>query len=138
MSIDTKELLNRLKQAPDIRTFFDEYQNEFLSLRPLDYLTELLRQKDMSLAQVANQSGQGEYVYKVVRGERRPSRDVVLAIAFGMQLCVEETQLLLRISKLAVLDPRDKRDSVILYSLKERHTVAQANDLLYEMHEQTL
>ena len=138
MSIDTKELLNRLKQAPDIRTFFDEYQNEFLSLRPLDYLTELLRQKDMSLAQVANQSGQGEYVYKVFRGERRPSRDVVLAIAFGMQLCVEETQLLLRISKLAVLDPRDKRDSVILYSLKERHTVAQANDLLYEMHEQTL
>ena len=92
----------------------------------------------MSLAQVANQSGQGEYVYKVFRGERRPSRDVVLAIAFGMQLCVEETQLLLRISKLAVLDPRDKRDSVILYSLKERHTVAQANDLLYEMHEQTL
>ena len=138
MSIDTKELLNRLKQAPDIRAFFDEYQNEFLSLRPLDYLTELLRQKDMSLAQVANQSGQGEYVYKVFRGERRPSRDVVLAIAFGMQLCVGETQLLLRISKLAVLDPRDKRDSVILYSLKERHTVAQANDLLYEMHEQTL
>ena len=138
MSIDTKELLNRLKQAPDIRAFFDEYQNEFLSLRPLDYLTELLRQKDMSLAQVVNQSGQGEYVYKVFRGERRPSRDVVLAIAFGMQLCVEETQLLLRISKLAVLDPRDKRDSVILYSLKERHTVAQANDLLYEMHEQTL
>ena len=138
MSIDTKELLNRLKQAPDIRAFFDEYQNEFLSLRPLDYLTELLRQKDMSLAQVVNQSGQGEYVYKVFRGERRPSRDVVLSIAFGMQLCVGETQLLLRISKLAVLDPRDKRDSVILYSLKERHTVAQANDLLYEMHEQTL
>ena len=77
MSIDTKELLNRLKQAPDIRAFFDEYQNEFLSLRPLDYLTELLRQKDMSLAQVANQSGQGEYVYKVFRGERRPSRQEV-------------------------------------------------------------
>ena len=138
MKIDTKELLNKLTQATDIESFFNEYNSEFITLKPIDYLCELLKEKDISLAQIANRSGQGEYVYKVFNGERKPSRDVVISISIGMGLTVEETQLLLRISKLAILDPRDRRDSVIIYSLKEGHDINQVNDLLYEMKKQTL
>ena len=57
------------------------YQDEFLTLQPIDYMTELLKMKNLSLSQLTSQSGHGEYVYKVFRGERKPSRDVVLAIA---------------------------------------------------------
>ena len=138
MKIDTNELLNKLTQSTDIESFFNEYNSEFITLKPIDYLCELLKEKDISITQIANRSGQGEYVYKVFKGERKPSRDVVISISIGMGLTVEETQLLLRISKLAILDPRDRRDSVILYSLKESHDINQINDLLYEMKEQTL
>lgn len=138
MILDTKELLSKISEATDIRRFIDEYEEEFLHISPLDYLNEMLRQKDMSVSSVARQSGQGEYVYKVFRGERKPSRDVILAIAVGMQMNTAETQLLLRISKHAALDPRDKRDSILLYSLKEGLDVNRLNSLLYDMQEPTL
>ena len=138
MIIDTKQLLNQLSKAKDIHKFIEEYEQEFLNLSPFDFMNEMLAKKGVSPAEIAKKSGQGEYVYKVFRGERHPSRDVVLAIAVGMGLGIEETQLLLRISKLASLDPRDKRDSIILYSIKEKHKIEQLNDLLYELNEQTL
>lgn len=138
MSIDTKELLNRLSNTNDIQKFFADYQTEFIALDPIEFMNEIFVKKNMSLAEVSRKSEQGEYVYKVFKGERKASRDVLIAIAIGMQMNINEIQLLLRISRYAVLDPRNKRDSIIIYSLKECHTVAQTNDLLYELGEQTL
>lgn len=137
MNISTTELLNRLTQTSDINTFVDEYEKEFMTLSGTDLLNELLIDKKLSMAEIVKRSGQSDYVYKVFRGERKPSRDILIAIAVGMVLSVDETQLLLRVSKLAALDPRDKRDSVIIYGLKEELEIAKINDLLYELGEPT-
>lgn len=137
MNISTTELLNRLTQTNDINTFVDEYEKEFMTLSGTEFLNELLTDKKLSLAEVVKRSGQSDYVYKVFRGERKPSRDILIAIAVGMGLSVDETQLLLRVSKLAALDPRDKRDSVIIYGLKEELEIVKINDLLYELGEPT-
>lgn len=137
MNISTTELLNRLTQTNDINTFVDEYEKEFMTLSGTELLNELLADKKLSLAEVVKRSGQSDYVYKVFRGERKPSRDILIAIAVGMGLSVDETQLLLRVSKLAALDPRDKRDSVIIYGLKEELEIVKINDLLYELGEPT-
>lgn len=138
MSIDTKELLNKLSKADDIHKFITENESEFLNLSFVDFLNETAYQKELSIADISKKSGQGEYVYKVFRGERKPSRNVVISIAIGMKLCFEETQLLLRISKLATLDPRDKRDSIIIYAINEGQGIDKLNDLLFELKENTL
>ena len=138
MNIETKQLLNKISQTKDIRRFIEQYEEEFLRISPIEYLKEILAQKNMTPSEVAKRSGQGEYVYKVFRGERKPSRDVLIAIGIGMQLTVDEVQLLLRSARCAQLDPRDKRDSIILYSLKEKQTIEQLNDLLYELQQPTL
>lgn len=138
MSIDTTELLNRLSNATDIKQFIIENEDEFLRLSCADFLNDLAAQRSISVAEVSKKSGQGSYVYKVFQGERKPSRDVILGIAIGMCLSIDESQLLLRISKLATLDPRNKRDSVVLYAIKENLAIEQLNDLLFEMNMQTL
>lgn len=138
MSISTTELLNRLTKSDDVKQFIDKYENEFLELSFTEFLNELLVKNDLSLSTVVKRSGQSDYVYKVFRGERKPSRDITLAIAIGMSLTLDETQLLLRVAKLAALDPRDKRDSVIIYGLNEKLEIVQINDLLYELNEATL
>ena len=46
-----------------------------------------------------------------------------------MKLSLEETQLLLRISKFAILDSRNKRDSVIIYGLTHNLTVFETDDI---------
>ena len=137
MNISTTELLNRLTQTSDINTFVDEYEKEFMTLSGTEFLNELLTDKKLSMAEIVKRSGQSDYVYKVFRGERKPSRDILIAIAVGMGLSVDEMQLLLRVSKLAALDPRDRRDSVIIYGLKEELEIAKINDLLYELDEPT-
>lgn len=138
MSIETSELFHKLCHTNNIQNFLEEYGSEFLSLSFTETINNLATEKDMSIADIARNSGQGDYVYKVFQGKRKPSRDIILAIAIGMKLSVDETQLLLRAAKLAALDPRDRRDSVLIYGLNEQMTFSNLNELLYEMQEQTL
>lgn len=127
----TDELLNELKNAENIEAFFKANEDKFLNQTTPCYLNELLTIKGLSVATVATASGVGEYTYKVFGGDRKPSRDILIAIAIGMSLSLEEAQLLLRISKFAILDSRDKRDSIIIYALANGLSVAQTDDLLY-------
>ena len=125
-----EELLKELKNAKDIEGFFKAHQDKFINKNTSEYLNELLDIKGLSVATVAKNSGAGEYVYKIFNGERKPSRDIAIAISFGMELSLEETQLLLRISKFAILDSRDKRDSIVIYALTHGLTIFQTDDML--------
>lgn len=126
----TDELLKELKNAKDIQAFLDSHEQEFISETPVDYLNYIIQSRKTSVAEVAKNSGVGNYVYKVFNNERKPSRDVMLAIALGIGLSLEEAQLLLRISKFAILDSRDKRDSVIIYGFVNHLSVFKVDDLL--------
>lgn len=130
--IDTKELINKLTPETDIDSFFEEYGDEFIKITPKELLNEYLVKYDLRVGAVAKLSGQGEYVYKVFNGERKASRDILICIAVGMKLKLEEAQLLLRVSKFAVLDPRDKRDSVIIFGIKSLYDYDRLNELLID------
>lgn len=130
MQTITQKLLDGLKNADDIKAFLDLHERDFISQTLNGYLNELIADKNITVAKIAKNSGIGEYVYKIFSGERRPTRDVLISIAFGMELSVEETQLLLRIAKFAVLDSRDRRDGVVIYALSHGMTVFDCDDLL--------
>lgn len=53
-----------------------------------------------------------------------------LRFPFGMHLNFEETQLLLRIAKFAILDSRDRRDGIIIYALMHGLSIFECDDLL--------
>lgn len=130
MKTITEDLLKELKNATDIEAFFESNRDKFINKTPHEYLEELLQIKNMSISAVARDSGAGEYAYKIFKGDRKPSRDILISIAFGMKLSLEETQLLLRISKFAVLDSREKRDSAIIYCLTHGLSVFETDDKL--------
>jgi hypothetical protein len=132
MSTITDKLLLELKEATDLKSFLSLHEKDFISITPDMFLNELINKKNMSVAQVVKESGSGEYVYKIFKGDRNPSRDILISISLGMKLSLDETQLLLRISKFAVLDPRDKRDGVIIYALTHSLSVFETDDLLDE------
>ncbi len=130
MQTITEDLLKQLKNTNDIQGFLKSHENEFIKETPVSFLNYMIKSKNVTVSQIAKASGVGEYVYKIFNNERKPSRDVLLAIALGLGLSLEETQLLLRISKFAILDSRDKRDSVIIYGLVNDLTVFKVDDLL--------
>ena len=55
-----------------------------------------------------------------------------------MHLSLDEIQMLLRVAKFASLDPRDRRDSIILYALNSDFMIEKINELLEEMGENIL
>lgn len=128
MKTITQELLDGLKNADDIKAFLDLHEQDFLSQSLIDYLNELMSEKNITVAQVAKNSGIGEYVYKIFNGERNAKRDTLVAISFGMHLTFEE--LLLRIAKFAILDSRDRRDGIIIYALMHSLSIFECDDLL--------
>ena len=134
----TEDLLKELKETSDIEEFFNSHAGQFINRTVPDYLNEMLMIKDMRLSTIAKNSGEGEYVYKIFKGDKNPSRNVLLAVAFGMDMSLEEAQLLLRISKYAILDSRDMRDSVIIYCLTHGMTVFETDDMLEKKNLVTL
>jgi hypothetical protein len=100
-----------------------------------EYLDSLVARKSIKISEVAERSGQGDYVYKVFQGSRKASRDILLAIAFGMSLTLDETQTLLRVAGNAQLDPRSRRDSVIIYGLCKKMKITEVCEILYELKE---
>lgn len=132
MASITDDLLKKLSNSTNIQVFFDENEDKFIKETPLSFLNHIINTKNMTVAQVAKNSGSTEYVYKIFNGTRKPSRNIIIAIGFGAELSFEETQLLLRISKQAILDSRDKRDSIIIYGLVNHLSIYEVDDLLYK------
>ena len=66
---------------------------------------------------------------------RKPARDKLIALGFGMSLSVDEMQKVLKVSESPVLYVRNKRDSIILFGLDKHVSVGEMNELLYEMGE---
>lgn len=138
MQAITEKLLTELKNASDIESFFKSHENEFINETTSSYLNRMLELRDINISTIAKESGTGEYVYKIFRGDRTASRDILISIAFSMKLSLEETQLLLRISKFAILDSRNKRDSVIIYCLTHNLTIFETDDILDEQNMTTI
>lgn len=131
----TEELLNQIKETTDIEHFMEENEPNFIHETVPEYLDRLVAEKHLKVSEVADRSGQGDYVYKVFQGSRKASRDILLAIAFGMSLDLEETQRLLRTAQAAQLDPRSRRDSVVIYGLCKKLRITDVCDILYELKE---
>ena len=131
----TEELLNKIRETTDIEHFMEENESNFMRETVPEYLDRLVAEKRLKISEVAERSGQGDYVYKVFQGTRKASRDILLAIAFGMQLNLEETQVLLRTAGTAQLDPRSRRDSVVIYGLCKKLRITDVCDILYKLKE---
>jgi len=136
--IETKELINRIKPDTNLDEFFDEYQEEFHNITGKELLNEYLAKYELRVSEVSKASGQGDYVYKVFNGERKASRDILICIAIGMGLKLNETQLVLRLYKFATLDPRDKRDSLVIFGINSEYSIEKMNNLLFEKNETML
>ncbi len=87
----------------------------------------------MKISDVMNRSQQSDYVYKVFKNQRKASRDILIAIALGMNLDLNETQTMLRIASHAQLDPRNQRDAILIYALLHHLPVMQVNEILYNL-----
>ena len=115
--IDIHDLIN-ITELPEIHSVLNSYMGK----------------RDIGTAALFERAGLNRaYGFKVMNGQRLPSRDVLLRLAFVLQLDIEQTQYLLKCAEEAPLSGKRQRDIVILKMLHEKVDLMDAEDLLVEL-----
>ncbi len=130
---NTSALLSELIDKEDLKAFLEEHQEDFINITPAEYLNTLADKYSISMAEIARTANLGDYIYKIFRGERNPSRDVLICICLAMNVSLDELQLLLRLAQFYTLDVKNERDAVILHGLKKNKSLLEINAMLYEL-----
>ena len=129
----TDDLVNEIAKSENILDFLAENHEEMQLGGLPQYLEDWLQQKNLSKADVVRRSNLNRaYVYQIFLGRKYPSRDKVIALAFGMNLTADETQKLLKQAGYRELYPRDPRDALLLYAIGHNMAILDANQLLYD------
>lgn len=130
---DTAELMNEIKSAKNILDYMERNQGEMHLNTLADCLNEWLPKKDCQVADVVKKSNLNKsYVYQIFNRKKFPSRDKVIALAFGLELNADETQKLLKQAGYRELYPRDKRDALLLFAINQKMNILDANEVLYD------
>lgn len=129
----TDELAHEIQEAQDIIQYFERNQKEMQLGSFPEYLEQWLTVKAVTRADVVRRSNLNKaYVYQIFSGKKYPSRDKVIALAFGLGLSSEETQTLLKQAGYRELYPRDPRDALLLFAVGQKKSIIEANELLYD------
>lgn len=128
----TDELNHEIKAATDIEDYLEKNKESMLTGSLSEHLNMLLTQKSINKADVVRGSLLDRaYLYQIFSGEKTPSRDKLIAIAFGLCLSDNETQKMLKLSGNRELYARDERDALILFALQRKMTIFETNELLF-------
>ncbi|MBR5093904.1 MAG: helix-turn-helix transcriptional regulator [Oscillospiraceae bacterium] len=135
----TDDLQQELMASEDLDRFLSENEDSFEAEGAGPMLRRLYETSDISKAELARRSGMSTvYLYQVFSGSRRPSRDRMLCLCFGLGCPLETIQKLLKKSGYSPLYPKIRRDVVILYAFDKGLTLQQVNDRLFQAGEETL
>ncbi len=120
-----------LKQAADFEDFLAKNKENMIEESLSEYLMLLLKEKGLKRSDVVRNSHLDKsYVFQIFSGEKKPSRDKLIAIAFGLQLTAEETQRMLKLGGCSELYPRKKRDALILFGIQHGKDIYEVDDML--------
>lgn len=129
----TKEMEQEILKSDNIYDVIEANRNSFCSENICEYIKDLLKKKELTPASAIRASGlDRSYGHQIISGKKIPSRDKLIALAFGMGLSLEETNALLKISCNRPLYARDERDAVMIYAIAKGMNIIQTNELLYE------
>lgn len=135
----TGELTHEITNSTDVEDYLKKNKKHLLTQCLSEYLNMLLSEKELSRADVVRNSLLDRvYVYQIFSGKKTPSRDKLIALAFGLCLSDEETQKLLKLSGNRELYARDERDVLILFALQRKKTIFEVNELLFSHNFTTL
>lgn len=135
----TNTMNRELEYAQSLDAYLEMNKKNMIPHNLAIHLELLLLQKQLTKADVVRASGiDRKYLYQIFSGEKTPSRDKLIALAFGLHLSVEETQTMLKVSENRELYVRDERDAIILFALQRNETIEYTDNLLYEHGFKTL
>lgn len=135
----TRDIFNSLDNVSDLAEFFTLNENNFIEINTPKFFENIFQSKNLKKSEVVKKSEiERTYAYQLLNGTKKPSRDKLIQLCIGASLTFEETQLALKYNGFKELYPKIKRDCIIIYALKAKKSVMEAEELLYRFNQETL
>lgn len=135
----TEELTNEIIKASDIKTYIDDNDSNFINKAFHAFLMDIIVEKNFDNKNIIEKSNLNRvYFYHLLSGKRKPSRNKIIQLAFGLELTLEETQRLLKVSRMKELYSKIKRDAIIIYALSNAMSLVDTEILLEEEEEELI
>ena len=131
LSISTASMNQALENADNLENFLEQNEENLIGQSLSEHLMMLLKQKGLRRADVIRNSGMDKaYVHQIFKGEKKPTRDKLIAIAFGLHLNKEETQRMLKLGGWSELYAKTAWDIAILFAIQRGMDIWEADELL--------
>lgn len=138
----TNELLNELNAintVASLNSFMENTARYKSDITFSTYMLNCLEKTGLTTPELIEKAQiQRNYAYQILNGTKNPGRDKVISLCLAMTFSLEETQRALTIAHEAVLYPKNKRDSILIFSINKNLSVPETNELLFELQEKTL
>ncbi len=132
--IPTREFYMKLLESEDLNEFFKTHAGE-MGIPPFhDFITEMCTSTGQVPEQVIKRAAiERTYGHQLFNGTRKPSRDKVLQLAFGLGLDLNGTQRLLQVAHKNALYPKFKRDAAIMLCFEKGRDILETQTLLQSL-----
>ncbi len=132
-SVSTADLDSKLTNTNNIQSYISDNEAAFDDKNFYSLLSTIIAESGKTKAKIAADSCISEpYLYNLINGVKRPTRDVVIKLSFGLCLPLETTERLLKLAGYSSFYVRHKRDSILKYAFMNSLSLMEANDLLVE------
>lgn len=132
---NTEILLQEIKEATNIYSYLKK--NTDLHLKPslASYIQELLKEKAIKKSKLLHETGLSRsFLYAVLKNEKTPSRNSLIKLLFGMNASLSESYKLLNYAGYQPLYAKDLRDTILIFGLKQKMSLAKVNDILFDLN----
>lgn len=131
--LSTESLLKILDTTADINIYIDKFDSELNSNGFPQHINLLSCQKNCTIPEIIIRASMNEsYCYQLFKGTRKPSRDKVIQLCFGMQLNLMESNKLLQKAEKSELYCKNKRDAIIIFGLNNKLGIMEVEEILVE------
>jgi len=127
-------LWEQIFKASSIEEIYSQHDNETVMPSFSEYISSLCKQRGEVPERIIKKANiERAFGHAIFRGDRNPSRNTVLQLAFGFDADVDLAQSLLRHAGHSALYPRVPRDAVISYCLYHHMSLMDAQHILLEL-----
>ena len=135
----TTNLINNIEKANDLDAFLKETKKMPSFGDFFEYMQIVIEETQLNKSELfKNADIERVYGYEILRGKKKPSRNIALRLLIASQLEFEDVQHVLKNSGYPILYAKNIRDSVIIFGIKKQLDLLKINETLYNLGYDTL
>lgn len=129
--VTTSSLVEQLIKSKNFQEVIDRNAKVFEEQHISEYLSKLCKERGLVAEHVIIKSQiDRTYGHQIFNGTRVPSRDKLIQIALGMELSLDETQLMLITANKGILYVKYKKNTAIIFGITHKFSVMELQELL--------